>query len=95
MIGPLDDASSWMSDDSYDSDSDNWLDDYGFNHSWDVSFDNGEQDFNSEKAYESDENDDTIPPLETLDIFDNFDGKEIELMFSEDFGEDNKDENKD
>ena len=63
-----------------------WLDDYGFNHSWDVSFDDGEQDFNSERADESDENDD-IPPLETLDIFDNLDGEEIKLMFSENYGE--------
>ena len=49
----------------------------------------------AERADERDENNNTIPPLETLDIFDNFDGKEIELMFSEDYGEDNKDENKD
>ena len=68
------DDSSWMSDDSYDS--------------WDVSFDDdGEQDSNSERAYESDENN---------DILDNFDGREIESLFSQNHGEeDNKDENGD
>ena len=64
-----------------------WLvDNYGSNNSWDVSFDDGEQDSNSEKAYESDE---------TNDILDNFDGGEIDLMFSKNYGEDNKDENGD
>ena len=82
----LEDDSPWMSDDSYDSDSDDWYDDYGSNNSWDVSFDDGEQDSNSEKAYESDESN---------DILDNFDGGEIDLMFSKNYGEDNKDENGD
>ena len=81
------DDSSWMSDDSYDSYyDDDWFDDYGFNNSWDVSFDDGEQDSNFERAYEGDE---------TIDILDKFDGGEIELMFSENYGEGNKDENDD
>ena len=52
----------------------------------DSSFDDGEQDSNSEKAYESDQ---------TNDILDNFDGGEIELLFSKNYGEDNKNENGD
>ena len=82
------DDSSWMSDDSYDSYyDDDWFDDYGFNNSWDVSFDDGEQDSNSDRAYESDENN---------DIFDNFDEREIESLFSQNHGEeDYKDENGD
>ena len=74
---------SWMSHDSYDSD---LFEDYDSDNSWDVSFDDGEQDSNSERSDENDEN-------ETLDILDNFDGDEFELMFSENYGEDNKDEN--
>ena len=58
------DDSSWMSDDSYDS--------------WDVSFDDGEQDSNAESGDD-----------ETNDILDNFDGGEIDLMFSQNYGEDN------
>ena len=45
---------------------------------WDVSHDDGEQDSNSEGADESDE---------TNDILDDFDGEEIDLMFSENYGE--------
>ena len=73
---------SWMSHDSYDSD---LFEDYDSDISWDVSFDDGEQESNSGRSDESDEN-------ETLDILDNFDGDEFELMFSENYGEDNKDE---
>merc|ERR1712018_256444 len=75
------DDSSWMSD-LDDSDLDDLFDS---DNSWDVSFDDGEQDSNSERSDESDEN-------ETMDILDNFDGDEFELMFSENYGEDNKDE---
>ena len=45
---------------------------------WDVSLDDGEQDSNSEGADESDE---------TNDILDDFDGGEIELMFTKNYGE--------
>ena len=69
------DDSSWMSHDSYDSD---LFEDYDSDNSWDVSFDDGEQDSNSERSDESDEN-------ETLDVLDNFDGDEFELMFSENY----------
>ena len=80
------DDSSWMSHDSYDSDLDDLFENYDSDNSWDVSFEGGEQDSNSERSNESDEN-------KTMDILDNFDGDEFELMFSENYGEDNKDEN--
>ena len=67
--------------DQYDSD-DGWCD-YYIKY---ASSDDEEQDSNSEGTYESDETNDTL---------DNFDGGEIELMFSENYGEDNKVENKD
>ena len=79
------DDSSWMSNDSYDSDLDDLFENYDSDNSWDVSFEGGEQDSNSERSNESDEN-------KTMDILDNFDGDEIELMFTENYGEDNKDE---
>ena len=60
------DDSSRMSDDSYDS--------------WDVSFDDGEE------YYESDKNN---------DILDNFDGREIELLFSQNYEDISRDENGD
>ena len=79
----IDDSFLTTDDDSYDSD---LFEDYDSDNSWDVSFDDGEQDSNSERSDENDEN-------ETLDILDNFDGDEFEWMFSENYGEDNKDEN--
>ena len=52
------------------SDSDDWSDDYDSDNSWDVSFDGGEQDSNSEGANDEDE---------TTDILDDFDGGEINI----------------
>ena len=75
-----------MSHDSYDSDLDDLFENYDSDNSWDVSFEDGEQDSNSERSNENDEN-------KTMDILDNFDGDEFELMFSQNYGEDNKDEN--
>ena len=42
------------SDDSFDSDSDDWFDDYDSDNSLDVSFDDGEQDSNSESVETND-----------------------------------------
>ena len=68
--------------DSYESNSDDWYD-HGryFDDSWDVSFDDGEQDSNAESGDD-----------ETNDILDNFDGGEIDLMFSQNYGEDNNED---
>ena len=68
--------------DSYESNSDDWYD-HGryFDDSWDVSFDDGEQDSNAESSDD-----------ETNDILDNFDGGEIDLMFSQNYGEDNNED---
>ena len=46
---------------------------------WDYTFDDGGEDFNSEGADDQDE---------TNDILDDFDGGEIELMFTQDYEED-------
>ena len=46
---------------------------------WDYTFDDGGEDFNSEGADDEDE---------TNDILDDFDGGEIELMFTQDYEED-------
>ena len=67
------------------TDLDDLFENYDSDNSWDVSFEGGEQDSNSERSNESDEN-------KTMDILDNFDGDEIELMFTENYGEDSKDE---
>ena len=68
--------------DSYESNSDDWYD-HGryFDNSWDVSFDDGEQDSIAESGDD-----------ETNDILDNFDGGEIDLMFSQNYGEDNNED---
>ena len=63
---------------SESDDSELWSDGYDSDNTWDVSLDDGEQDSNSEGADESDE---------TNDILDDFDGEEIDLMFSENYGE--------
>ena len=55
--------------------------DSDFDISWDVSFDDGEQDSNAESVDD-----------ETNDILDNFDGGEIDLMFSHNYGEDNNED---
>ena len=64
----------------YDSDSDDLYTDDDSNNS---SFDDGEQDSNSEGANDEDE---------TNDILDDFDGGEIELMFTQDYEEDTEGE---
>ena len=68
--------------DSYESDSDDLYDHRRYSDdSWDVSFDDGEQDSNAESGDD-----------ETNDILDHFDGGEIDLMFSQNYGEDNNED---
>ena len=76
------DNSSWISDYFYDSN--DWFDNNHLSNSLDVSFNDGEQYCNFEGSNKCDDKNDTLY---------NFDGREIALLFTLNYGEHNKDEN--